>query len=318
MAGPLGELFDHGCDALNTTFECLLCISALNLGRSYWTVASLVATLSTFYLTTWEEYHTGTLFLSAFSGPVEGILMICAIYFITAIAGGPSFWDQGIFNVTGLENFELVRKSALLRSWNIPLNETFMTFGAFGLLANIVASYSNVAAARRKRSQAVWQPAAGLFPLVAAITANIVWLSAQNARILADGKTFVPFCLFWGLTFAYNVGLVIVAHVTKAPFPYWNMALIWSILGALDASLPSPLVQSSIAKTQLVVYASLIFSFLLYAHFCHNVVTTITSELGTACFSVRPPTINKKLGEQIRQLESAEISAKAKGKAKAQ
>lgn len=139
MAGPLGELFDHGCDALNTTLECLLVSNALNLGRSYWTILSLIATLSNFYLTTWEEYHTGTLFLSAFSGPVEGILMICAIYFITAIMGGAGFWDTGILNISGLDKIEWVRNNQILTNWNLPLNEAFMVFGALGLVGNIAA-----------------------------------------------------------------------------------------------------------------------------------------------------------------------------------
>lgn len=73
---PLGEVFDHGCDAINTTvseilngflfadrltsqLEVLLTAAALNLGMGWWTVASQVFTLANFYLTTWEEYHTG-------------------------------------------------------------------------------------------------------------------------------------------------------------------------------------------------------------------------------------------------------------------
>lgn len=40
--------------------EVILASQALNLGRSWWTVASQIATLANFYLTTWEEYHTGT------------------------------------------------------------------------------------------------------------------------------------------------------------------------------------------------------------------------------------------------------------------
>lgn len=67
--------------------ECLLAARALNLGRSWWTVASQAATLGSFYLTTWEEYHTGQLYLGPFSGPVEGILMIVVIYIITGIYG---------------------------------------------------------------------------------------------------------------------------------------------------------------------------------------------------------------------------------------
>ena len=102
-----------GCSALDTTVSChvvlsisylslstqpkqlevLLASNALGLGRSWWTIASQIATLASFYLTSWEEYYTGVLpenptsfifltvrvivlgqlFLGYFSGPVEGI-----------------------------------------------------------------------------------------------------------------------------------------------------------------------------------------------------------------------------------------------------
>ena len=55
--------------------------------RSAPTVASQVFTLANFYLTTWEEYHTGVLFLSSFSGPVEGIIIIVVIFFLTGMYG---------------------------------------------------------------------------------------------------------------------------------------------------------------------------------------------------------------------------------------
>jgi ethanolaminephosphotransferase len=47
----------------------------------------LTIALCNFYLTTWEEYHTGVLFLGYFNGPVEGILMITIFYFVTAFKG---------------------------------------------------------------------------------------------------------------------------------------------------------------------------------------------------------------------------------------
>lgn len=288
MAGPLGELFDHGCDAINTTLECVLCCAALNIGRSVWAPASVVATLSNFYLTTWEEFHTGTLFLSAFSGPVEGILMIVLIYAITATAGGPLFWDRGILNVTGLASLDVVSKS--YSYLNIPLNDAFMTFGFFGLLFNIAGSYTNVIAARRSRKESVITPLAGLLPLVAQIAANLVWMTANRAFILASPLAFLPFITFWGITFAYNVGLLIVAHVTKAPYPYWNIGIVWSVVFAIDASLPKSYIQVDPERTLQVIYASLAFSVVLYGHFCHNVVTTITQEMKMACFTVKPPT----------------------------
>jgi len=48
---------------------------------------SEILTLANFYLTTWEEYHTGVLFLGYFSGPVEGILIVVVIYIVTGFRG---------------------------------------------------------------------------------------------------------------------------------------------------------------------------------------------------------------------------------------
>jgi ethanolaminephosphotransferase len=59
----------------------------MNIGRSWWTVAALVFSLATFYLTTWEEYHTKRLYLGVISGPVEGILMIIAVFAISGHHG---------------------------------------------------------------------------------------------------------------------------------------------------------------------------------------------------------------------------------------
>lgn len=285
MAGPLGELFDHGCDAINTTLECLLCTAALNVGRSYWSLAALIACLTNFYLTTWEEFHTGTLYLSAFSGPVEGILMICVIYLITGSTNsGSQFWDRGILSVTHLERIPFVVQN--LRDWNLPLNDAFLSFGALGLGANVIASYTNVAKARRSRNESIITPLAGLLPLTALLSCMVFWMTAQGARIMADGQSFVALYCAFGLLFAYSVGMLIVAHVTKAGFPYLNIGLGVAIVGTLDAYSPQPVVQNSLAGVRLAAYGLLVFSFALYGHFVYDVITTITQETGKPCFWV--------------------------------
>lgn len=303
MAGPLGELFDHGCDAINTTLECILSTAALNVGRSYWSIAALIACLVNFYLTTWEEFHTGTLYLSAFSGPVEGILMICVIYLITGLApSGSQFWDRGILNVTGLEHFPFIAKN--LRDWNLPLNDAFLTFGALGLGANVVASYSNVARARLSRKQSPLTPLAGLLPIGALLTCMTLWMTARDAQIMADGQSFVALYCAFGLMFAYSVGLLIVAHVTKAKFPYVNIALGWAILGTIDARLPEPFLQNSLGGVRLAAFGVLSLSFVLYAHFVYDVITTITKETGKPCFwvpdNVKPVEAKKAEGKKTK------------------
>ncbi|UZJ53887.1 hypothetical protein CBS101457_003207 [Exobasidium rhododendri] len=314
MAGPLGELFDHGCDAINTTLECMLCSAALNVGRSYWSIATLMATLSNFYLTTWEEFHTGTLYLSAFSGPVEGILMICVIYLITALSpSGSQFWDRGILSVTGLEKLPWVVKN--LKDWNLPLNDTFMTFGLFALGANVLASYGNVSKARRARKESSITPLAGLLPLIILLTSLAFWSSGNKAQILTDGQSFVALYCAFGLMFAYSVGLLIVAHVTKAPFPYFkNVALAWAVMGALDANMEEPVIQNSLAGVRLAAYSILGLSLALYGHFVYDVITSITKETGKPCFwvpeSVKPIEA-KTSGKAVKG-----SAAKGKGKSK--
>jgi hypothetical protein len=43
QSGPLGELFDHGVDAVNTSLECLIFAASQNLGMGWKTVMTLFA-----------------------------------------------------------------------------------------------------------------------------------------------------------------------------------------------------------------------------------------------------------------------------------
>ncbi|KAI0713131.1 Choline/ethanolaminephosphotransferase [Cerioporus squamosus] len=289
MAGPLGEMFDHGCDALNTTLEVILCARALNLGRSWWTVASQVATLANFYLTTWEEYHTGQLFLGIFSGPVEGILSIVLVYIITGFTG-PQFWDRDFLEVTRLDKYPIVLEYIP----RLGLNDAFMVLGGVVLAFNIVTSYINVYKSRMASGQGPFLPLLLLLPFPISVAIEIFWLSApsfKDSHIL-NSALFLPFLCAWGLQFAHQVSRMILAHVTKQPFPYWDSMWLWSIVGAIDANLPTlinrpPLIQNTMPRTALFVYVTLAVTFLSYARFCTLVINDITEYLGIACFTVR-------------------------------
>ena len=95
------------------------------------------------------------MYLSAFSGPVEGILLICGMYFITA-AKTPAFWQTPLIDLlpiasrkvhewvpsmgTGLGDVVAglhagLSKMAWLRG--ISIVESFLYFGGFALLGNI-------------------------------------------------------------------------------------------------------------------------------------------------------------------------------------
>ncbi|WFD33429.1 ethanolaminephosphotransferase [Malassezia cuniculi] len=287
MSGPLGELFDHGCDALNTTLECILAMGALGMGRSSLGILIVVSSMANFYLTTWEEYHTHTLFLSAFSGPVEGILIVCALFVLSASTGGPAFFSTGILQLLRVENTPWVRENLAPYNWSI--GEVFAVFATLGLVLNAVTAYGNVARYCRENKKSILEPVFGLLPFMVQVAAHVFWLNGNNRMIFEHAPAFVPFIGFWGLAFAYLVGILIVAHVTHASFPYWNVSLLVSILGAVDANLPGgPLVQTSPEATLAVVYAALVFSLALYVYFAVDVIQAITSITGKPCFRVVP------------------------------
>ncbi|KAJ3885476.1 hypothetical protein GG344DRAFT_25132, partial [Lentinula edodes] len=235
-----------GCDAMNTTLEAILVSQALNLGRSWWTLASQVATLANFYLTTWEEYHTGFLYLGVFSGPIEGILILVVIYMITGLYG-PSFWDTPILDVLHLSHIPLITSTFPI----IGLNVSFMVFGAFGLAFNILSTPSFLPSNSPTPS----------FP------GELELFTIRNSAL------FIPLLCAWGLQFAHQVGRMILAHLTKTSFPVWDWLWLLSLVGAVDANLPriagtSLISQSTPLLTALYVHTTLLISFISYARNC--------------------------------------------------
>lgn len=59
-SSPLGELFDHGCDALSMVIVITGAAIALKLGQlPHWMMFTVVASAGMFYLTHWRAYVYG-------------------------------------------------------------------------------------------------------------------------------------------------------------------------------------------------------------------------------------------------------------------
>lgn len=115
---------------------CLTWASSTYLGQSWWTVGCLVASLGNFYLSTWEEYHTGILYLGYFSGPVEGVLMLCGVYLISGYFG-PVFWTLHVKQVFPTVDFSYGPLTQLLSE--LQLNHLLILIGGLVTFSNIIA-----------------------------------------------------------------------------------------------------------------------------------------------------------------------------------
>jgi ethanolaminephosphotransferase len=185
----------------------------------------------TFYIQTWDEYYTHVLTLGVVSGPVEGVLTLCVVMAFTAYEGGASFWHRSMLQTVGVS-----------KSWAIPdyiydmsFTTWYIIYGALVLCFATGSSIINVMRVRRERGQDPIKPLLGLLPFVAMWTLIPAYLYLQPIIL---HNHLIPFVLFVGITSAYSVGQIIVAHLVKTEFPMHNILLIPLALGVVDSLAP--------------------------------------------------------------------------------
>ncbi|KAI1801708.1 Choline/ethanolaminephosphotransferase [Daldinia bambusicola] len=293
QSGPLGELFDHGVDALNTSLECLIFAASQNMGQSWYTVASLFASLQTFYVQTWEEYHTGTLTLGIVNGPVEGILIIVLVYALTGFMGGASFWQRSMLETLGVPQSLGIPEYI----YKLSFTQWYMVQGTVVMVFNTVESARNVIRARRARGDRSRWALLGLLPFASVWALVVAYLHLQP---VVRTQHIVPFALFAGFVNAYSVGQVITAHLVKLPFPYWNVLALPLAYGVVDSL--GPVLQSHFgwasgwpsALGDGVYQVAFMFCMLgiaigVYGSFVVDVIVTICDYLDIWCLTIKHP-----------------------------
>lgn len=95
--------------------------------------------LLTFYVQTWDEYHTHTLTLGVISGPVEGVLTLCIVFAFTAVKGGGSFWQQSMLASIGVSRHSFIPD--LL--YNLNWGEWYMVYGGLVLVFATASRFVN-------------------------------------------------------------------------------------------------------------------------------------------------------------------------------
>ncbi|KLJ13081.1 ethanolaminephosphotransferase [Blastomyces silverae] len=315
QSGPLGELFDHGVDACNTALEVLIFAGATNLGQSWLTVLTLFGSALTFYVQTWDEYYTQTLTLGIISGPVEGILTLCAVYATTAIKGGASFWHKPMLATLGVPASVLSILPASVS--NLPFTSWYIIYGSVVLLFSTLTSILNVMHIRRQRNLNVYKPLLGLLPAVATWLLVTVYLHLQPS---VREKHLVPFAMYAGLINAYSVGQMIIAHLVKKGFPYWNVLLLPLVVGVVDGVCGSQeylgLWEGSLlfgsGKDGEVYQVAFVFCSLglavgVYGSFVFDVITTICDYLDIWCLTIKHPYVEGAATEPAKVIKTTVV-----------
>ncbi|XP_028053812.1 choline/ethanolaminephosphotransferase 1-like isoform X4 [Camellia sinensis] len=290
-SSPLGELFDHGCDALACAFASLAFGSTImSGGTTFW---FWVITAVPFYLATWEHYFTNTLILPVINGPTEGLMLIYLCHFFTAIVGA-DWWAQPF------------GKSLPFLSWvplinEIPINKvTLFAIIVFAIIPTSLFNVYNVCKVVRARKGSMLLALAMLYPFVVLVGGVLIWDYLSPYDLIGNYPHLV--IVGTGFAFGFLVGRMILSHLCDEPkglktsmcmvcciFSSNNpeaMSLFYlpfAIANALTARLNDgvPLVDD---RWVLLLYC--VYTGSLYLHFAVSVIHEITTALGIYCFRV--------------------------------
>jgi ethanolaminephosphotransferase len=253
----------------------------MGLGSTYLgAFTAIIPTLPMFF-STWETYHTHTLYLGYFNGPTEGLL-IASLMMLASGIWGPEIWSLPIaVYLPGLA--PLIGSISVADIWGPLLFVGFM-------IAHLPACIQNVYNARSERGQPTLPLLIEWTPMGVFTASTAIWLTSPNSHILKDNHLLL-FCLIMSLVFGRMTTKIILAHLTRQAFPLWTVLLAPLVGGAALATIPAllgidPDAFFSARIEFVYLWAYFVFASVVYGRWAHLVITSICDFLGINCLTI--------------------------------
>jgi ethanolaminephosphotransferase len=278
----LGELFDHGIDSLNCTLASLLETAAMGLGTSKSGVFTALVPCLPMFFSTWETYHSHTLYLGFINGPTEGILVACGVMIMSGYYG-PGIWTEPLVNHLG----ETWTFGYATHMGTTSIRDLWVAFVTISLLVgHIPFCIINVVKARRSRGQPVAPVFLEWTPMAVFTISTALWLESPYSTLMEENH-LVLFCLTMAFVFGRMTTKMILAHLTRQDFPYWTV-MLWPLVGgAVLGNLPRlglPAVSKEVELWYLWAY--FFFSLVVYSRWAWLVTTSICNYMGINCLTI--------------------------------
>eukprot|EP01103_Thecamoeba_quadrilineata_P008965 TRINITY_DN18675_c0_g1_i1.p1 TRINITY_DN18675_c0_g1~~TRINITY_DN18675_c0_g1_i1.p1 ORF type:complete len:380 (+),score=45.93 TRINITY_DN18675_c0_g1_i1:34-1173(+) len=262
-SSPLGELFDHGCDAVTTFLVALTVSTSISLGPNYYTFILVIGSLAPFYLKQLEEYHTDEMILG-YVNVTEAQLVTISCFLVSGIFG-PEAWNT---------EFNLYVAVLSLRQ--------LVFFSSVGGMCYIcLTSFDALFKRAKNRNHALAQT----FPIFFVLISSFVW-SYLSPDILGVNAHF--FYLAVGFAVANVVGKMVIARVCRLHFDEKQIIIFLPLtLGVINA------IFGFVAeRTFLIVYC--LVSTIAYAHLALSIIHDFCRVLEIRCLSIYPKPKPKK------------------------
>ncbi|KAI5306364.1 hypothetical protein KEM55_008635, partial [Ascosphaera atra] len=276
-SSPLGELFDHGIDSLNCCLASLFQVAALAMGHTRAGAFVCFLPCLPMWLSTWETFHTHTLYLGYVNGPTEGLL-ISSLMILASGIWGPQIYQQHAVDVLGYPEL----------FGDCTFQDLFVyLFGASFFFTHLPACVYNVWQARKSQGLPMQPVLKEWIPILTYTFATVAWLWSPYSTLL-DQQHLVLFAITISFVFGRMTTKIILFHLTRQAFPWWTMFGVPLFGGAFLANLPRfglPAVSASFELLYLRFYC--IGALIAYMYWALFTINRITTFLGIGCLTIK-------------------------------
>ncbi|XP_051911394.1 cholinephosphotransferase 1 [Hippocampus zosterae] len=264
-SSPLGELFDHGCDAVSTVFVAVgTCISC-GIGRSpHWIFFCGFIGMFMFFCAHWQTYVSGTLRFGLVD-VTEVQFAIITMYLMSAF-GGVSVW-QTTLPLIGLKLY-------IFPIVGIVVGALYSCHNYFHVILNggVGKNGSTVA------DTSVLSP--GLH-ISLVLTLAFIIFKKSSSRLFENHPCL--YLLAFGMVIAKISNKLVVAHMTKSELHLPDTAFIGPGLLFLNQYF------NSFVDEYIVLWIAMVLSLVDLTRYCTGVCHQIAGHLRIRVFSITPP-----------------------------
>uniref|UniRef100_A0A0R3Q776 TRC8_N domain-containing protein n=1 Tax=Brugia timori TaxID=42155 RepID=A0A0R3Q776_9BILA len=273
-SSPLGELLDHGCDAMSQVLVTLNVCYAMLLGQErYMVLFVTVLSVVLFYCAHWSTYCTGRLKFAKqvfFSfqdvrlfDVTEAQMTILVVLLMTSIFG-TGFWTEKVILKLFLPSFDS-NVSVYEAFWKSQFEFFYVVTEGVGKNGSTVADTS------------VLSP---LIPLLMMITPFCMIYSKSVTAVYDDHITLFTLCL--GAVSTKATMRLILAHMSRSELAMWDWIYLSPLMMMLNQYYDMPLDEFYLLLCVTVyAYASL-------SLYCVMIIRQLCAHLRVYCFSLKP------------------------------
>ena len=192
---------------------------------------------------------------------------------------GPQIWTQPMTDLIDLP--AIFGDTSVVDVW-FPV-----IFGTF-LFIHLPACVLNVVRARRAQKLPVAPVFAEWLPIVIFTASCTAWLYSPYSTLMRNNR-LVLFCLTMSFVFGRMTTKIILAHLTRQPFPMWTVMLFPLMGGAILGNLPRiglPAVTAAVELWYLRAY--FVFALVVYFRWALLVINAICNYLEINCLTITP------------------------------